>query len=115
MNDDGDVVAIRVRRLEGRSYLENRARATSTCGASRSSTCACRCSSTCAATRSRSRSTTRTPTTTGSSTGPFVLVPLQALASKFLMTMKEFPPSQTPGSFNLEKIQKQLEAATGSK
>jgi arylsulfatase len=40
---------------------------------------------------------------------PFVIVPMQQLAGKFLMTMKEYPPSQTPGSFNLEKIQKQLE------
>ena len=44
---------------------------------------------------------------------PFVIVPLQQLAGKFLMTMKEYPPSQTPGSFNLEKIQKQIEAAAG--
>ena len=33
----------------------------------------------------------------------FVLVPMQELAAKFLMTMKEYPPSQTPGSFNLEQ------------
>jgi arylsulfatase len=26
--------------------------------------------------------------------------------------MKDYPPSQTPGSFNLEKIQKQIEDAT---
>jgi hypothetical protein len=26
------------------------------------------------------------------------------------MSMKDYPPSQTPGSFNLEKIQKQIEA-----
>jgi arylsulfatase len=45
----------------------------------------------------------------------YVLVPLQAMAGKFLMTMKDYPPSQTAGSFNLDKIQKQLEAATGSK
>jgi len=44
-----------------------------------------------------------------------VVVPLQGLAAKFLMTMKEYPPSQTPGSFNLEKIQKMLEAGAGSK
>jgi arylsulfatase len=31
------------------------------------------------------------------------------------MTMKDYPPSQTPGSFNLEKIQKQIEGATGGK
>ncbi len=40
----------------------------------------------------------------------FVLVPLQQLAGKFLQTMKDYPPSQTPGSFNLEKIQKQIAA-----
>jgi len=45
----------------------------------------------------------------------FVLVPMQAMAAKFLMTMKEYPPSQTPGSFNLEKIQKQILEATGGK
>jgi arylsulfatase len=43
---------------------------------------------------------------------PFVIVPLQAMAGGFLKTMKEYPPSQTPGSFNLDKIQKQIEAAT---
>ncbi|MAR09610.1 MAG: arylsulfatase [Blastopirellula sp.] len=44
----------------------------------------------------------------------FVLVPMQQVAAKFLMTMKEYPPSQTPGSFNLEKIQQTIEsAATG--
>jgi len=42
---------------------------------------------------------------------PFVIVPLQAMAGEFLKTMKDYPPSQTPGSFNLEKIQKQIEAA----
>jgi arylsulfatase A-like enzyme len=41
---------------------------------------------------------------------PYILVPLQQLAARFLMTMKEYPPSQSPGSFNLEKIQKQLES-----
>jgi arylsulfatase len=40
---------------------------------------------------------------------PYVLVPLQQMAARFLLTMKEYPPSQTPGSFNLEKIQKQLQ------
>ena len=45
---------------------------------------------------------------------PFVLVPLQQLAGKFLMSLKEYPPSQTPGSFNLEKIQKMIELGAGS-
>jgi len=39
---------------------------------------------------------------------PFVVVPIQVLATKFLMTMKEFPPSQSPGSFNLSKIEESL-------
>jgi arylsulfatase len=43
---------------------------------------------------------------------PFVIVPLQGMAGEFLKTMKDYPPSQSPGSFNLEKIQKQIEAAS---
>jgi arylsulfatase len=44
----------------------------------------------------------------------FVLVPMQQLAGQFLATLVEYPPSQTPGSFNLEKVQEQVEnAATG--
>ena len=39
---------------------------------------------------------------------PFVIVPIQGLAAQFLLTMKEFPPSQSPGSFNLSKIEEQL-------
>jgi len=41
----------------------------------------------------------------------FVAVPLQRIAGGFLMSMKDYPPSQTPGSFNLDKIQKQIDAA----
>ncbi|MFN3161875.1 MAG: arylsulfatase [Rubinisphaera brasiliensis] len=41
----------------------------------------------------------------------YVLAPMQQLAGKFLKTMQEYPPSQTPGSFNLEKVQKQIEDA----
>jgi arylsulfatase len=44
----------------------------------------------------------------------FVLVPIQALAAKFLMTMKDYPPSQSPGSFNLSKIEEQLRKNGGS-
>jgi arylsulfatase len=29
------------------------------------------------------------------------------------MTMKDYPPSQSSGSFNLEKIQKMIEAGSG--
>ena len=43
---------------------------------------------------------------------PFVIVPIQGLAAKFLMSMKDFPPSQSPGSFNLSKIEEQLKQAT---
>jgi arylsulfatase len=38
----------------------------------------------------------------------FILIPIQGLASKFLMTMKEYPPSQSPEAFNLSKIEEQL-------
>jgi len=45
----------------------------------------------------------------------FVIVPIQGLAARFLMTMKEYPPSQSPGSFNLSKIEEQLKSSIGSK
>ncbi|MDC7785955.1 arylsulfatase [Rhodoplanes sp. TEM] len=38
----------------------------------------------------------------------FALVPIQTLATQFLLTMKDFPPSQSPGAFNLSKIEEQL-------
>jgi arylsulfatase len=46
---------------------------------------------------------------------PFVVVPVQAMAAQFLMTMKEFPPSQSPGSFNLSKIEEQLRTSAGGR
>ena len=46
---------------------------------------------------------------------PFVIVPIQGLAAKFLMTMKDYPPSQTPGAFNLSRIEEQLRNAGGSR
>jgi arylsulfatase len=46
---------------------------------------------------------------------PFVIVPMQQLAGKFFETLKEYPPSQTPGSFNLDKVQEQIEAAASGK
>jgi arylsulfatase len=45
----------------------------------------------------------------------YLLVPMQEFAGKFLATMQEFPPSQRPGSFNLDKIQKQILEATSGK
>jgi arylsulfatase len=46
---------------------------------------------------------------------PFVIVPIQGLAAQFLLTMKEYPPSQTPGAFNLSKIEEMLKNFSGSK
>ncbi len=40
----------------------------------------------------------------------FVLVPLQGVASRFLMTLKDFPPSQTPGDWSLETLEKQIKS-----
>jgi len=45
----------------------------------------------------------------------YVIAPMQQVASEFLQTMVDFPPSQSPGSFNLEKVQKQIEDALGGK
>ncbi|MCB1486205.1 MAG: arylsulfatase, partial [Bauldia sp.] len=44
----------------------------------------------------------------------FVLVPIQALAAKFLQTMVDYPPSQTPGSFNLSGIEEQIKGGLGN-
>lgn len=44
----------------------------------------------------------------------FVIVPIQEMAGKFLLTMKEYPPSQAPGSFNLSRIEEQLKNAVGN-
>ena len=44
----------------------------------------------------------------------FVVVPLQGLAAKFLKSMQDYPPSQSPGSFNLTKIEEQLKRGIGS-
>jgi len=45
----------------------------------------------------------------------FVLVPLQAVASRFLLTLKDFPPSQKPGDWSLDSLEKQIKgmATTG--
>jgi arylsulfatase len=40
---------------------------------------------------------------------PFVIVPITEMAGKFLKTMIEYPPTGTAGSFNLTKMQKQIE------
>jgi arylsulfatase len=46
---------------------------------------------------------------------PFVIVPIQGLAAQFLQTMQDYPPSQSPGSFNLSKIEEQLRNAAGTR
>jgi arylsulfatase len=46
---------------------------------------------------------------------PFVIIPMQQFIGKFLMTMVEYPPSQKPGSFNLEGIQKKIEEMNSGK
>jgi arylsulfatase len=40
---------------------------------------------------------------------------MQRVAGQFLMTMKDYPPSQTPGSFNLEGVQKKIQATMGGR
>jgi arylsulfatase len=44
----------------------------------------------------------------------FVIVPIQALAAQFLSTMQEYPPSQSPGSFNLSAIEEKLKGGFGN-
>ena len=39
----------------------------------------------------------------------FVLIPAQQYVGKFLSTFKEFPPSQKPGSFSLDKVMESLQ------
>jgi arylsulfatase len=41
---------------------------------------------------------------------PFIIFGTTAIATEFLKTMVEFPPSQTPGSFNLDAVKKNIEA-----
>jgi len=40
---------------------------------------------------------------------PFVIIPMTGMAANFLKSMIEYPPSATAGSFNLTKMQKQIE------
>jgi arylsulfatase len=44
----------------------------------------------------------------------FVIVPIQALAARFLQTMRDYLPSQPPASFNLSAIERTLEAGMGN-
>jgi arylsulfatase A-like enzyme len=42
----------------------------------------------------------------------YVLGPMQTVAARFLMTMKEYPPSQKPGDWSLESLEKQIKDMT---
>lgn len=44
----------------------------------------------------------------------FLLVPSQPFVGNFLATFKEFPPSQSPATFNLDKVMKMLTEGGGS-
>jgi arylsulfatase len=41
----------------------------------------------------------------------FLLVPAQAAVAKWLSSFEEFPPRQSPASFSIDKIMKQMESA----
>lgn len=41
----------------------------------------------------------------------YVVVPMQGVARRFFESLQEYPPSQRPGAFNLEKVQEQIENA----
>jgi arylsulfatase len=42
----------------------------------------------------------------------FIITPIQQYAIQFLATFKDFPPSQAPGDWSLDKVQKQVESMT---
>lgn len=42
----------------------------------------------------------------------YALGPMQVVAGRFLMTMKDFPPSQTPGDWSLSKLEEQIKRMT---
>ena len=44
----------------------------------------------------------------------YVLGPMQMVASEFLMSMKEFPPSQTPGDWSLQSLERQIKGMTSA-
>jgi arylsulfatase len=42
----------------------------------------------------------------------FVLGPMQAVAARFLLTLKDYPPSQAPGDWSLQSLERQIKAMT---
>ncbi len=45
----------------------------------------------------------------------FILVPMQAAAAKYAQTFIDYPPSQKPGSFNLQGIVEKLKETSGAR
>jgi arylsulfatase len=46
-------------------------------------------------------------------TAPFIVIPLQETVANVVETLKEFPPRQSPGSFNLDQVLEQLQENEG--
>jgi hypothetical protein len=42
----------------------------------------------------------------------YMLGPMQVVASQFLLTMKDYPPSQTPGDWSLASLEDRSNAMT---
>ncbi|MDW8262579.1 MAG: sulfatase-like hydrolase/transferase [Phycisphaerales bacterium] len=42
----------------------------------------------------------------------YLMGPMQVVASQFLMTLKEYPPSQPPGDWSLESLERQIKVMT---
>jgi arylsulfatase A-like enzyme len=42
----------------------------------------------------------------------YILGPMQVVASRFLLTLKDYPPSQTPGDWSLSTLEEQIKAMT---
>ena len=42
----------------------------------------------------------------------YLVGPMQVVASKFLMTLKDYPPSQVPGDWSLSTLEKQIQMMT---
>jgi arylsulfatase len=40
----------------------------------------------------------------------FIISGTNAIAQQFLVSVRDYPPSQTAGSFNLDSMQKRIEA-----
>jgi arylsulfatase len=43
----------------------------------------------------------------------FLIGPMQLVANKFLLTLKDYPPSQTPGDWSLSTLERQIKSMSG--